>query len=51
MHADFWLQRWNAGQIGFHQAHVNQDLQQHWPSWGLSRGPGCWCRYAEKART
>lgn len=30
MQADFWLQRWSAGQIGFHQSQVNQDLQQYW---------------------
>jgi thiopurine S-methyltransferase len=31
MQADFWLQRWSAGQIGFHQSQVNQDLRQSWP--------------------
>ncbi|KPW29705.1 Thiopurine S-methyltransferase [Pseudomonas syringae pv. tomato] len=36
MHADFWQQRWRAGQIGFHQAQVNQDLQQYWPRLGLA---------------
>ncbi|RMR62596.1 Thiopurine S-methyltransferase [Pseudomonas syringae pv. actinidiae] len=38
MQADFWLQRWQAGQIGFHQAQVNRDLRQHWPLLRLESG-------------
>ena len=38
MQADFWLQRWSAGQIGFHQSEVNQDLQQYWSSLRVAPG-------------
>lgn len=32
MDADFWLQRWQEGQIGFHRHDVMPLLQKHWPS-------------------
>ncbi|MDU8620342.1 thiopurine S-methyltransferase [Pseudomonas syringae] len=38
MQADFWLQRWGAGQIGFHQSEVNKDLQQYWSSLNVAPG-------------
>ena len=28
---NFWLERWNIGQIGFHQSAVNSRLQRFWP--------------------
>lgn len=30
MHAEFWLERWQLDQIGFHQAEVNSYLRQFW---------------------
>lgn len=30
MDADFWLQRWHAGQTGFHQSRVMPLLQKYW---------------------
>jgi thiopurine S-methyltransferase len=30
MDKEFWLQRWQHGEIGFHQDEVNRYLQQHW---------------------
>jgi len=30
MQADFWHERWQLGQIGFHQAEINLHLQQFW---------------------
>lgn len=36
MHPDFWHERWEAGQIGFHQSDVNPTLQARWPALGLS---------------
>ena len=30
METDFWLERWQRGETGFHQADVNIDLQTHW---------------------
>ena len=32
MDADFWLQKWQEGQIGFHRHDVMPLLQKHWPS-------------------
>jgi thiopurine S-methyltransferase len=32
MQADFWQERWQRNQIGFHQATVNPYLQRHWPA-------------------
>jgi thiopurine S-methyltransferase len=36
--SDFWLQRWQQAEIGFHQANTNSKLQQHWPALGLAPG-------------
>jgi thiopurine S-methyltransferase len=30
MEADFWLQRWREGRIGFHQERVTPLLEKHW---------------------
>jgi len=32
MHAEFWLTRWQAGQIGFHQTRVTPWLPKVWPT-------------------
>lgn len=32
MEPDFWHQRWQQNQIGFHQAEVNPYLRKHWPA-------------------
>ncbi|MEA9481868.1 hypothetical protein VC290_16130, partial [Xanthomonas campestris] len=32
MDTDFWLQRWQDGQTGFHQDEVMPLLQKHWPA-------------------
>jgi thiopurine S-methyltransferase len=37
MDTDFWLQRWEHGQTGFHQSRVMPLLQKHWPAMGLPR--------------
>lgn len=39
MHPDFWLQRWQNGQIGFHRNDVMPLLQQYWPSLSVT-APG-----------
>lgn len=31
MHHEFWHQRWQQNQIGFHKHEVNPHLQQQWP--------------------
>ena len=38
MDADFWLQRWREGQIGFHRGEVMPLLEQYWPSLAVPAG-------------
>ncbi len=38
MKHDFWLERWEQNQIGFHQVEINQYLTNHWAELGLARG-------------
>ena len=38
MQADFWHERWQRNQIGFHQADINLHLQQFWPVLGVTTG-------------
>ena len=35
MHHDFWHDRWQTGQIGFHQSGVHPFLERWWPSLGV----------------
>lgn len=37
MRAEFWQKRWAEGQIGFHQAHVNDLLARHWHALSLPK--------------
>lgn len=39
MTPDFWHQRWQRGEIGWHNAEINPCLEQHWPRLGAP--PGC----------
>jgi thiopurine S-methyltransferase len=34
----FWHDRWRLGQIGFHQAATDRQLQRHWPDLALAAG-------------
>lgn len=38
MEADFWLQRWQEGRIGFHRGEVMPLLQKHWSSLAIPAG-------------
>lgn len=38
MHPDFWHQRWQQNQIGFHQSTPTPLLQKHWPALGVAAG-------------
>lgn len=38
MHYEFWHERWQIGQIGFHQADAHPFLNRWWPSLGLPPG-------------
>ncbi len=35
---DFWLKRWENGEIGWHREDTNPLLARHWPSLGITRG-------------
>ncbi len=38
MNPDFWHQRWQENQIGFHQAAPTPLLVEHWPALGVAPG-------------
>lgn len=38
MSRDFWIERWQKGDIGFHQAEVHDFLPVHWPLLDVPRG-------------
>lgn len=38
MTRDFWIERWEKGEIGFHRAEVHDFLPAHWPALGLKPG-------------
>jgi thiopurine S-methyltransferase len=38
MEKDFWQERWEGGQIGFHQADTNPMLERFWPQLGVTAG-------------
>jgi len=38
MDTDFWLQRWQNNQTGFHQHEINRYLTRYWPELGLTQG-------------
>jgi thiopurine S-methyltransferase len=39
MQQEFWHERWQLNQIGFHNEEINRHLQQNWPV--LNPEPGC----------
>jgi len=38
MTPEFWHQRWQHGETGWHQDEVNLHLQEHWPRLGVRPG-------------
>lgn len=38
MHPDYWLQRWEQKQIGFHQDRPTPLMLKHWPALGIAPG-------------
>jgi thiopurine S-methyltransferase len=38
METQFWNDRWQSGEIGFHKGEVHDLLVKHWPSLGLAPG-------------
>ena len=37
MKADFWLERWEKRELGFHQVEINRFLEQYWSTLELAR--------------
>lgn len=50
MEADFWLERWRSGQIGFHQAEINAALRSHWGSLRVPAGAKVFVPLCGKSR-
>jgi thiopurine S-methyltransferase len=38
MEPEFWLERWQANDIGFHQPHIHDQLQRCWPKLNVPKG-------------
>ncbi|WP_431066005.1 thiopurine S-methyltransferase [Methylotuvimicrobium sp.] len=38
MHQEFWLERWQQNQIGFHSESINPHLEQYWPALHIEAG-------------
>ena len=38
MKHDFWLERWQQDQLGWHLPSTNPLLEKHWPGLGITRG-------------
>jgi len=38
MNPEFWHQRWERGETGWHRTEINPHLQEHWPRLGLVPG-------------
>lgn len=38
MHQEFWLERWQQNQIGFHNEGINPHLENYWPALHVSAG-------------
>lgn len=50
MEAQFWLQRWREGQVGFHRETVMPLLEKYWPSLSLPRGSRVFVPLAGKSK-
>ena len=46
----FWEERWQRGEIGFHQPHIHAQLQKFWPGLGLGKGSTVFVPLAGKSR-
>lgn len=50
MDAEFWLERWQANDIGFHRDVFNTNLLEHWPSLELDTGTDIFVPLCGKSR-
>jgi len=40
MEREFWLERWQTNQLGFHRADTNPLLERFWPELSITKGSG-----------
>lgn len=50
MNRDFWLERWERKETGFHQDEINPYLRQHWPELHLAKGSEVFVPLCGKSR-
>ncbi len=50
MNQDFWLERWERDELGFHQQAVHRYLPRHWPSLALPAGARVFVPLCGKSR-
>lgn len=50
MENDYWISRWQQGEIGFHQDDINAYLRQYWPELGLAQGSEVFVPLCGKSR-
>lgn len=50
MKSEFWLERWERQEIGFHQDEVNPYLSRYWPELKLARGSAVFVPLCGKSR-
>jgi len=50
MEKDFWLERWEREEIGFHQNEINPYLRQHWQELHLANGSEVFVPLCGKSR-
>ncbi|MCG3202924.1 MAG: Thiopurine S-methyltransferase [Gammaproteobacteria bacterium] len=50
MNHEFWLERWERGETGFHQQAVHRYLPRYWPSLALPPGAGVFVPLCGKSR-
>jgi thiopurine S-methyltransferase len=50
MEGEFWIERWEKGEIGFHREEVHDFLTRHWPKLGLAPGSTVFVPLCGKSR-
>jgi thiopurine S-methyltransferase len=50
MDRGFWEDRWQRGEIGFHQPNIHAQLQKFWPGLGLPKGSAVFVPLSGKSR-
>lgn len=50
MEKDFWLERWEREEIGFHQNEINPHLREYWPELRLAHGSEVFVPLCGKSR-